>query len=150
MGGRPLLWEVGMRMRKWFIYFLIAVLVLCFMACKGTERIVEVPTVKTEYKEKGVEKRDSIYVKDSTFVYGGGDTVYMYKYKNIYRDMIKTDTLYITKRDSVAVPYPVEKKLSYWEENLLCFGKLFVVFILLAVVVAIGYFVWHRIRSRTW
>ena len=137
-------------MRKWFIYFLIAVLILCFMSCKGTERIVEVQTVKTEYKDKIVEKRDSIYVKDSTFVYVGGDTVYMYKYKNIYRDMIKTDTLYITKRDSVVVPYPVEKKLSYWEENLLCFGKLFVVFILLAVVVAIGYFVWHRIRSRTW
>ena len=137
-------------MRKWFIYFLIAVLILCFMACKGTERIVEVQTVKTEYKDKVVEKRDSIYVKDSTFVYVGGDTVYMYKYKNIYRDKIKTDTLYITKRDSVAVPYPVEKKMSYWEENLLCFGKLFVVFILLAVVIAIGYFVWHRIRSRTW
>ena len=137
-------------MRKWFIYFLIAVLILCFMSCKGTERIVEVQTVKTEYKDKVVEKRDSIYVKDSTFVYVGCDTVYMYKYKNIYRDMIKTDTLYITKRDSVAVPYPVEKKMSYWEENLLCFGKLFVVFILLAVVIAIGYFVWHRIRSRTW
>ena len=137
-------------MRKWFIYFLIAVLILCFMSCKGTERIVEVQTVKTEYKDKIVEKRDSIYVKDSTFVYVGGDTVYMYKYKNIYRDKIKTDTLYITKRDSVAVPYPVEKKLSYWEENLLCCGKLFVVFILLAVAVAIGYFVWHRIRSRTW
>ena len=137
-------------MRKWFIYFLIAVLILCFMACKGTERIVEVQTVKTEYKDKVVEKRDSIYVKDSTFVYVGGDTVYMYKYKNIYRDKIKTDTLYITKRDSVSVPYPVEKKLSYWKENLLCFGKLFVVFILLAVVVVIGYFVWHRIRSRTW
>ena len=107
-------------MRKWFIYFLIAVLILCFMSCKGTERIVEVQTVKTEYKDKIVEKRDSIYVKDSTFVYVGGDTVYMYKYKNIYRDKIKTDTLYITKRDSVAVPYPVEKKMSYWEENLLC------------------------------
>ena len=150
MGGGQIFWKGRVIMRKWFIYFLIAVLILCFMSCKGTERIVEVQTVKTEYKDKVVEKRDSIYVKDSTFVYVGGDTVYMYKYKNIYRDKIKTDTLYITKRDSVAVPYPVEKKLSYWEENLLCFGKLFVVFILLAVVVAIGYFVWHRIRSRTW
>ena len=137
-------------MRKWFIYFLIAVLVLCFMACKGTERIVEVPKVKTEYKDRVVEKKDSIYIQDSTFVYVGGDTVYLYKYKNIYRDRVKTDTLYINRCDSIAVPCPVEKKLTFWEENLICFGKLFVVFFFLAVVVAIGYFIWHRIRSRTW
>ena len=137
-------------MRKWFIYFLIAALVLCFMACKGTERIVEVPTVKTEYKDRVVKKKDSIYIQDSTFVYVGGDTVYLYKYKNIYRDRVKTDTLYINRCDSIAVPCPVEKKLTFWEENLICFGKLFVVFFFLAVVVAIGYFIWHRIRSRTW
>mgnify|MGYP003432661893 FL=1 len=137
-------------MRKWFIYFLIAALILCFMACKGTERIVEVPTVKTEYKDRVVEKKDSIYIQDSTFVYVGGDTVYLYKYKNIYRDRVKTDTLYINRCDSIAIPYPVEKKLTFWEENLICFGKLFVVFFFLAVVVAIGYFIWHRIRSRTW
>ena len=137
-------------MRKWFIYFLIAALVLCFMACKGTERIVEVPKVKTEYKDRVVEKKDSIYIQDSTFVYVGGDTVYLYKYKNIYRDKVKTDTLYINRSDSITVPYPVEKKLTFWEENLICFGKLFVVFFFLAVVVAIGYFIWHRIRSRTW
>ena len=137
-------------MRKWFIYFLIAALVLCFMACKGTERIVEVPKVKTEYKDRVVEKKDSIYIQDSTFVYVGGDTVYLYKYKNIYRDRVKTDTLYINRCDSIAVPYPAEKKLTFWEENLICFGKLFVVFFFLAVVVAIGYFIWHRIRSRTW
>ena len=137
-------------MRKWFIYFLIAALVLCFMACKGTERIVEVPKVKTEYKDRVVEKKDSIYIQDSTFVYVGGDTVYLYKYKNIYRDRVKTDTLYINRCDSIAVPCPVEKKLTFWEENLIRFGKLFVVFFFLAVVVAIGYFIWHRIRSRTW
>ena len=101
-------------MRKWFIYFLIAALVLCFMACKGTERIVEVPKVKTEYKDRVVEKKDSIYIQDSTFVYVGGDTVYLYKYKNIYRDRVKTDTLYINRCDSIAVPYPVERKLTFW------------------------------------
>ena len=44
-------------MRKWFVYFLIAALVLCFMACKGTERIVEVRTVKTEHTDRVVEKK---------------------------------------------------------------------------------------------
>ena len=64
-------------MRKWFIYFLIGVLVVCFMACKGTERIVEVPTVKTEYKDRVVEKKGSVYIQGSAFVYVGGDTVYL-------------------------------------------------------------------------
>ena len=73
--------------------------------------------------------------------YVHGDTVYLYKYKNIYRDRVKTDTLYINRCDSIAVPYPVEKKLTFWEENLIRFGKLFVVFFFLAVVVAIGYFI---------
>lgn len=110
-------------MRKFFIYFLILLLLISFMACKGTERIVEVPTVKTEYKDRVVEKKDSIYIQDSTFVYVGVDTVYLYKYKNIYRDRVKTDTLYINRCDSIAVPYPVEKKLTFWEENLIVLGN---------------------------
>lgn len=136
-------------MRKWIVYLLIGLLVVCFMACKGTERIVEVPITKTEYKDKVREKVDSVYVHDSTYMYVGGDTIYVYQYRNVYRDKLRTDTLYINRTDSIAVPYPIERQLSAWEKNLINLGKVFFVVLLCVIVYVIFRIVWHRIRSRT-
>lgn len=137
-------------MRKISIYFLILPLLICFMACKGTERIVEVPVTKTEYKDRVLEKKDSVYVHDSTYMYVGGDTVYVYQYKNVYRDKLMTDTMYVNRHDSIAVPYPVERELSQWEKGYLLFGKTSFCVLLILSVALIAYVVWHRIRSRLW
>ena len=65
--------------------------------------------------------RDSIYLHDSVFVsrWAQGDTVYVDKvvtrYK--YRDRWRYDTVAVVRTDSVRVPYPVEKELSWWEET---------------------------------
>lgn len=62
--------------------------------------------------------RDSIYLHDSVYVkeFVKGDTVYIEKYKDRWRDRIREvhDTLYRTKVDSVqvSVPVEVEKRLS--------------------------------------
>jgi hypothetical protein len=45
-----------------------------------------------------------------------GDTIIEYRYKYIYQYKDKTDTLYVTKTDSVQVPYPVEKQLTWWQQ----------------------------------
>ena len=63
-------------------------------------------------------ERDSIYVHDSVYVkeYIKGDTVYVVKYRDRWRDRTREvhDTLYRTKVDSVqvSVPVEVEKRLS--------------------------------------
>ena len=136
-------------MRKFSIYFLILILLVCFMACKSTERIVEVPVTKTEYKDRVVEKKDSVYVHDSTYMYVGGDTVYLYKYRNVYRDKILRDTVSVVRVDSITVPYPVERKLTFWEKAQMNILKVFVVVICSALLFWLAKIVWHRIRSRT-
>jgi hypothetical protein len=51
---------------------------------------------------------DSVYVKEK------GDTVLIEKYKYLYRDKLVRDTMYISKTDSIQVPYPVEKEFTWW------------------------------------
>lgn len=51
---------------------------------------------------------DSVYVKEK------GDTVLIEKYKYLYRDKLVRDTMYISKVDSIQVPYPVEKEFTWW------------------------------------
>ena len=136
-------------MRKLIIYFLIALMALAMFSCKGSERIVEVPVTKTEYKDRVKEKVDSVYIHDSTYMYVGGDTVYLYKYRNVYRDKILRDTISVVRVDSISVPYPVERKLTFWEKAQMNILKVFVVVICSAFLFWLAKIVWHRIRSRT-
>ena len=136
-------------MRKLIIYFLIALMALAMFSCKGNERIVEVPVTKIEYKDRVKEKVDSVYIHDSTYMYVGGDTVYLYKYRNVYRDKILRDTVSVVRVDSIAVPYPVERKLTFWEKAQMNILKVFVVVVCFALLFWLAKIVWHRIRSRT-
>lgn len=52
--------------------------------------------------------RDSIYVHDSIHVREKGDTVTIERWHTRWRDRWRSDTLYISKTDSVPRPYPVE------------------------------------------
>lgn len=120
----------------------VAVLILLFvgmislLSCRSV-KYVPVETVKTEYKTHDSIRFDSIYQRDSVFLYQNGDTVYQYKYKYLYRYLTinKTDTL--IKIDSIQVPYPVEKQLTRWQSMKLelggwAFGGLIFVLIIIA------------------
>lgn len=132
-------------MRKLIIYLLIALMALAMFSCKGSERIVEVPVTKIEYKDRVKEKVDSVYIYDSTYMYVGGDTIYVYQYRNVYRDKIYRDTVSVVRVDSIAVPYPIERELTFWEKAQMNILKIF--FIVFGFVVL--FWVWYRIRSRT-
>ena len=78
-------------------------------------------------------QKDSIFVQDSVFIKEKGDTVFVDKFKYIYRHIIKIDTVYVEHRDSIQVPYPVEKKLTRWQQLKINAGGY-----LLAVLMLIG------------
>lgn len=141
----------GLKYASFLLGAYLAMAIACYIlsSCKGTERIVEVPITKTEYKDRVMEKKDSVYIHDSTYMCVGGDTIYVYQYRNVYRDKLRTDTLYINRTDSIAVPYPIERQLSAWEMNLINLGKFFFVVLLCVIAYVIFRIVWHRIRSRT-
>lgn len=65
-----------------------------------------------------VQRWDSVYFRDSVFIATKGDTVFLTKthwrerFRNVYH--IKADT--VMQRDSITVPYLVEKPLTKWQQ----------------------------------
>ena len=105
-------------MRKLLGVFM-AMLVVCLLTGCKTVKFVPVPEYHTLYKTRvdTVQRWNSVYFRDSVYIAEKGDTVYLTKthwresFKNVYH--IKADT--IMQRDSVRVPYPVEKPLTKWQ-----------------------------------
>ena len=58
---------------------------------------------------------DRVLIRDSVYERHVHDTVYKYKERETVRYLSLRDTLYIERRDSVSVPYPVERQLTKWE-----------------------------------
>lgn len=81
-----------------------------FLGLLSCSRTVYVPTTEVvkdiQYRDKLI--RDSVYVKDSVFLYIQGDTVY--KEKTITKEVLslKSDTVFINKVDSVPYIQEVE------------------------------------------
>ena len=90
-------------------------LILLASAIWSCRSVKYVPVESIQYDSVYLNKvvKDSIYIKDSV-LFVKGDTIIEYRYKYIYQYKDKTDTLYVTKTDSVQVPYPVEKQLTWW------------------------------------
>ncbi len=121
--------------------FVILFFILFLTGCKTRTLFVPVETVRTEYKERLF--RDSLRLYDSVFVKQKGDTLWLEKYKYIYRDRLVRDSVFRT--DSVQVPYPVEvekemNRLSSFQAFQVWCGR-----ILLLLV--IGWLVFRRLRQ---
>lgn len=101
-------------------------------------RVITVPEYHTEYvtRTDTFVSRDSIHVHDSIYVTLKGDTVNVERWHTIYKDRwrekILTDT--VIKTDSVAVQYPVEKKLTRWQQAKLDLGGWMVGVILVSFI----------------
>ena len=111
------------------------ILMLLLAGCRTKTVYIPVESVRTEYRDKYM--RDSILYYDSVYIREKGDSVVLEKYKYIYRDRLKTDT--IVKRDSIAMPYPVVetrevKTYPAWLVVLACMGGGFAGFIIFKIV----------------
>jgi hypothetical protein len=106
------------------------------MSC--TRTVYEpVETVRTE---KDVVTRwltDTVIQNDTRFIFVKGDTVI--DWRDRWRERTKEvhDTLYIERTDSVPVPYPVERKLTKWEQTKLDFGGIAIGVIIAVVCIAV-------------
>lgn len=122
-------------------HILLFIVALLLVGCKGQEKIVE--TVRTEYKDRLVEKVDTVSVKDSTFVYAKGDTLYIYKYRDRWREKIVRDTSYIMKIDSIEIPVYIEKKLSFQDKAMESLKGMFICF-----CVGCFFFVLYKLKDK--
>ena len=87
---------------------------------------------------------DRVLIRDSVYERHVHDTVYKYKERETVRYLAMRDTLYIEKRDSVSVPYPVERQLTRWEATRMRLGDI----LLIIVNIGLIYVVIWMIRRR--
>lgn len=119
---------------------IIAALLICALlgSCTTTQ-YVPMPEYHTDTVRISQNTHDSIYVHDSTYIKEKGDTVLIERWHTQWRDRWSTDTTYISKTDSVPVPYPVikevERPLSKTQKGLMGIGLLS----LLATIVAVAW-----------
>lgn len=131
-----------MGMVKRLLYLIIPYIILSSLAgCKSVQ-YVPMETVRTDSIYVDRYQRDSIYQRDSVFVnrWTAGDTVYQDKvvWKYVYRDKVKYDTVAILRSDTINVPYPVECKLSKWEQLKLNVGGWAISIIIIIVLIVMG------------
>lgn len=84
-------------------------------SCKSIQ-YVPVETMKRDTTYLSQTKIDSIYHRDSIYVERKGDTVYLSKYKYLYKYIEKHDTLWREKVDTIQIAYPAEAQLTKREK----------------------------------
>ncbi|MCD7926582.1 MAG: hypothetical protein LUI85_18650 [Bacteroides sp.] len=127
---------------KALIYLTISIISSIWL-CSCRTKYVPVESVKTEIEYRDRLQRDSIHVHDSTFIYIKGDMVFRDRWHTEYKDRIQTDTLFIERMDSIQVPYPVERELSWWESIKQEIGG-----IAIGVIVALCFIIVRLIRKN--
>lgn len=113
-----------------------------FSSCRT--QYIPVESVKTEYQIRDSIRHDSIYQRDSVYMLVRGDTVYLYKYKYLYKYQYVNRTDTMIKTDSIQVPYPVEKRLSGWQQFKQDFGGAAMLAVILFVFVVVAQIVYRR------
>ena len=133
--SRWLLLEVC-KMKK--ILFLLITFLLV-----GCKTYIPVPEYHNVYVEKHdtLVTRDSIFQKDSVYMWMQGDTVWKEKYSVLYKDRWKVRIVYrdSIKVDSVRVPYPVERKQTAWERTMQNVGKISLILIVISICFILVY-----------
>lgn len=127
--------------RKWLI---IMLLIPAICSCRSV-KYVPVETVKTDSIYISNVLRDSIYRLDSIYIRDKGDTVWVEKYKYLFVDKLRHDTMYLSRTDSIRVPYPVEKELTRWQQMKLELGGWAFGIIIAFVLIIVG---WMIYKSR--
>lgn len=136
-----------MERMKGLFFGLLACLLLA--GCR-TVRYVPVPSVSVDSVYVDRYQHDSIYQRDSVYVnrWTDGDTVYQDKvvWKYVYRDKVKYDTVSVLRSDSVRVPYPVERRLTKWEQVRLNVGGWVIALVVITILVVVGWAI-YKIRK---
>lgn len=126
--------------------YIARILFLCLLAlllygCKSI-KYVPVESIKHDTTRIVQTKVDSIYQKDSIYIYGLGDTVFVTKYKYKYKTVEKVDTFWHERRDTIHVTQTVtvEKPLTIWQKARMRIGSVAIII----AAVAILYLIFRR------
>ena len=126
----------------WLLKWAIAITFLCAVFSCTTVKYVPVETVKTDSVRVVDVQRDSIHILDSVFVREKNDTVYLTRWKTVYKEHLKTDTIVEVRVDSVNTVIEVEKPLTRMQSLKQDIGT--GVLYALPILIAVGIFILYR------
>ena len=108
---------------KWYCwqvasYVIVLLLVVFLSGCRTKYIPIEKIVYQNAIKHDTLHTSDSVFVRDSIFLRQKGDTCFLDRWheKTIFKNVYKVRVDSFLKRDSIQVPYPVEKQLSKWEQ----------------------------------
>lgn len=117
-------------------HFIIICTLISLIGCTTT-KYVEVPIEKTKIEYKDRLSIDTVIQHDSTIITMLGDTVYLEKYKYIYKVKELRDTINITDTTTVTKPIEVIKeinKLYTWQIILMVLGGVSVTMLVYLII----------------
>lgn len=121
--------------------FLIVWALIWLAGCKQVQ-YVPVESVRVDSIYLTNLQRDSVYKYDSIYIRDRGDTVEVVKYRYLFIDKLRHDTLYMERTDTVRVPYPVEKELTRWEKIRLDVGGYALCTVVVIILIVVGYLIY--------
>lgn len=102
--------------QSFFIIILLCLVGILLTGCRT--KYIHVP-VETFHKDSiyiHQLKRDSIYLRDSVYIREKGDTVFVDKFKYLYKEIVKIDTFRMEHTDTITTVVEVEKPLTRWQK----------------------------------
>ena len=124
------------------VLWLAVAVAVCFLMGGCKTKYVSVPEYHNVYVEKHdtLITRDSIYQKDSVYMWMRGDTIWKEKYSVLYKDRWRDKIVYrdSIKTDSVRVPVPVVTNKVGWKDKIAYIG----------IGLIISFFIWIFFKIR--
>ena len=124
---------------------LIAILAGLVLGCKPY-RVAQRETVIKDSLYIVQRMIDRVLIRDSVYERHVHDTVYKYKERETVRYLAMRDTLYIERRDSVSVPYPVERELTRWEAARMRLGDILLIIVNIGLIYVVIWLIRRRKR----
>ena len=134
------------RMIKMISRLIVAILAgLSLLGCKPY-KVAQRETVIKDSLYIVQRMIDRVLIRDSVYERHVHDTVYKYKERETVRYFAMRDTLYVECRDSVIVPYPVERQLTKWEAIRMRLGDILLIIVNIGLIYVVIWLIRRRKR----
>ena len=120
-------------MKKLLLAILLGIIL---SGCTAT-KYIEVPIDRVKIEYRNSISVDTIYRNDSTIIREKGDTIFLEKYKYIYKVKELRDTINITDTTTVTKPIEVIKeinKLYTWQIVLMVLGGVSIIILVYLII----------------
>lgn len=125
---------------------LIAILAGLVLGCKPY-RVAQRETVIKDSLYIVQRMIDRVLIRDSVYERHVHDTVYQYKERETVRYLSLRDTVFIERKDSISVPYPVERELTRCEATRMRLGDILLIIVNIGLIYVVIWLIKRR-RKR--